>query len=260
MIKILSDYFINRRLSSIDGLKKTLNIQKTLENPLKITVLFNENLKSIQDVYSIERTIQNHYKNSQIEFMFFKYHMLYKDIFKHKSHYENIPTPSKFIELDSIKKHTVYAGAPDILFDLTSFDIRLRKMIIRTIKSASSVSLYENGAEDDFNILFKNSKPDSFSIFRALNFNIEESALSENLKSVKSEIKSNEFGLVLAGSSRRVKSELNKAIKGQRRFLLIEDLSKQLDLFSLASIKNCKEVICDENIREEIAFIKNLNF
>lgn len=176
MIKILSDYFINRRLSSLEGMKKTLNIQKTLENPLKITVLFNENLKSMQDVYSIERTIQNHYKNSRLEFIFFKYHMLYKDIFKHKSHYENIPAPSKFIELESIKKRTVSAGAPDILFDLTSFDIRIRKMIIRTIKPASSVSLYESGAEDDYNILFKNSKPDSFSIFRALNFNIEECA------------------------------------------------------------------------------------
>ncbi|PIP12864.1 MAG: hypothetical protein COX48_05985 [bacterium (Candidatus Stahlbacteria) CG23_combo_of_CG06-09_8_20_14_all_34_7] len=259
MIKLLRDYFIKRRLSSLSSFNKTLNIQKTLENPKKIIILYNEQLTGITDLFSVKKTIENHYIESSVEFVFFTYHLLFRDIYKFKHYCVKVPSPSKFTELDNIKKITTGSEGIDILFDMTSFDIRLRKIIVRTLNPKLAISLYEEGAEDDFNILFKNSKPNLFSIFRSLNFTIELSELKENIFDVTKGIKLEDFDIILIGSSRKVKNEMKRALKEQKRFLLLENMSKQLDIFSLMAIKKCKNIIYDYNLKENLDFIKNVN-
>ncbi|MGE3062251.1 MAG: hypothetical protein AB7T10_01275 [bacterium] len=258
MLKILEDFFINRKLSTLKKTNKTLNIQKNLENPARILVMYNENLRASKDVFSVSETLKARYPQAKVEFLFFRFHSFYREIFSVCGIFIDIPSLRHFTELEELKKHITQHGHYDMLFDMSTFDIRMRKMVVRTINPGISIALFENNAEEDYNILLKNSKPDWMSIYETLNYKLVESTFKDNLAAIKEKNKPGEFEIVILGSSRRMKNEMKKAFKERKKFLLVENLSKQLDFFSFMSIRNCKNIKNDSSLDEDIRFIKGI--
>lgn len=255
MLKFLENYFINRKLSSTESSSKTLNIQKNLENPQRVVVLYNENLKAMKDVFAARETLAGKYPSAKVEFVFFRYNPLYRDIFPHESHSAGMPSPREFMELEAIRKIRGQKGI-DMLFDMTTFDLRLRKIIVRTLKPGISISLFESGAEEDYNILLKNPKSNPLSLFSSLNFEVKDSPANERLSAMREKTKPPLFDIVIIGSSRKMKNEMKRAFKEQKKLLMIENPYEQLDFSSFLSIKNCADIKNDSLYDDDIAFIK----
>ena len=258
MLEFLKNYFINRKLNSLAVNNKTLNIQKNLENPERIVVLFNENLSASKEVFSLSETLKLRYPLSKIEFAFFKYHSFYKEIFQGKSIYLDVPSPKNFEELDSARRIREEKNQVDMLFDMTTFNIKLRKMVLRTIRPSISISLFEPDAEEDFNILLKNSKPNWTTIYSSLNMKINEIPFKDGVSHMKEKTRGGDFEIVILGSSRKMKNEMKRAFKEHKKFLTLENISNQLDFFSFLSIRECKNVVHDPILDSEIKFIKSI--
>lgn len=257
MFKFIDDYFISTKLKQFKNDKSIINVQKSFENPKKIMVMWSEKLKNIEYLFSVKETLEKKYPQSELFLMFISHPKLYKEVMPDNSFFSKIPKPRYFYELDDVLKIRNIVKQIDIFFDLTSIDERLRLMFLNTLKPTVSVSAYSPLIKEDYNILFKLEKGTPLTIFELLGFETIKKSFISELSEINKNMKIEKYEYVLIGKSRSVRNAMNRCIKDGSKFFYIDDFNEKIDLFAVSAMRNCKNIIYDPILTEDIEFISS---
>ncbi|MEO0288437.1 MAG: hypothetical protein ABIN00_02240 [candidate division WOR-3 bacterium] len=262
MIKILENYFLKKKVKSIGTeWKKQINTSALFDGIKNVVIVWNNEIDSLNSFLSFDKSLKNRLKNINVFYLVSPYFTLYKDCFYQEQIEELVkPKPIKFQELEKMYEFKKRLKEIDLFIDLSNIEKDYRKLFIRTLKPSVSITFFEEGLEEDFNILFKSSEKNPVTLLKLLNFDIVEENFSEYLKIKMEKLNITGFPLVLIGKSSKVLKEKKKAEKEGRRFIYISDLKNELNLVNFYYILKSKEIIFDENLSDEIGFVKNFKF
>ncbi|MEJ5306871.1 MAG: hypothetical protein WHT27_01030 [candidate division WOR-3 bacterium] len=262
MIKILENFFLKKRVKSIGTeWKKQINTSTLFYGIKNVVVIWNNEITSLNSFLTFDRSLKNKLKNVNIYYLIFPYFTLYKDFFNQENIEELIiPKPIKFQELEKMVEFKKKVKEIDLFIDLSNIEKDYRKLFIRTLQPSVSITFFEVGIEEDFNILFKSKDKDPVNLLKLLNFDIVDENFLEYLKIRIEKLNITVFPLVLIGQSSKVLKEKKKAEKEGKRFLYISSLKNELNIVNFYHILKTQELIFDENVSNEVTFIKSLKF
>ncbi|MEO0238080.1 MAG: hypothetical protein ABIN35_07600 [candidate division WOR-3 bacterium] len=262
MIKILENYFLKKKVKSIGTeWKKQINTSTLFDGINNVVVIWNNEINSLNSFLTFDRSLKHKLKNLNVYYFILPYFTLYKDLF----HQENIeelvkPKPIKFQELEKIIEFKKKLKEIDLFIDLSNIEKDYRKLFIRTLKPSVSITFFEEGIEEDFNILFKSNDKKPVTLLKLLNFDIIDESFLEYLKIRIEKLNITVFPLVLIGKSSKVLKEKKKAEKEKKRFLYISELNNELNIVNFYHILKTKELVFDDNFTDEVGFIKSFKF
>lgn len=262
MIRILENYFLKKRINSIGtDWKKQIKTSSLFDDIKNVVVIWNNEIKTLNDFLTFNKSLKNRLKNVDIYYFVLPYFPLYKDLFNGENIEELIkPKPIKFIELEKMVEFVKKVKKIDLYIDLSNVEKDYRKLFIRTMKPSVSITFFEEGIEEDFNILFKSDDKNPVTLLKLLNFDIVDENFLVYLKVKMEKLNITVFPHVFVGKSSKVLKERKKAEKEGKRFLYISDLKNELNIVNFYHILKTKELFYDENISEEIRFIKSFKF
>ncbi len=256
-MRIINDYFINKKLKQLEFSKKILNIREDLDSVQTIFVIFNENIENTKYYLSIKQSLNEYYKDKEVYFLFFRFSEMYNDLNNIGNYSVSIPNPIKFKELDTFevirKRHKI-----DLLYDLSTIDFRYRLMIKRILNPKIAIAEYNEYLVNDFSILIKTGNNPT-NLFKMMGIDLFDINTINKLKERLNTIETSKLQYVFIGNSFSVKRKMKKAIKEKRNYLYIENPEKSLNIFYIKSILNANELFYDKKYGNIIKFINQLN-
>lgn len=259
MIKILESYFLKKKIKKLGiDWKSNIKTSSLFDQVKNIVVVWNNDINSLKNFLTFDKSLKNRLSNSNVYYFISPYFPLYKDFFNQNIEELINPKPMKFLEIETILEFLKKIKKIDIYFDLSTNEKDYRKLFIRTFKPSVSITFFEEGLEEDFNILFKSSDKNPVTLLKLLNFDIVDENFSEFLQVKINSLNLTLFPIVLIGKSSKVLKEKRKLEKDGKRLLYISDLKKELNLVNFYHIQKTKDMIFDESLIDEINFIKSL--